>query len=135
MRDQLLEKERSTSRASLDTSSADRLQQWLCSMELRSALHGITGYFNDMTGADALKTTAASDTPARNNSRQKALPAEPRAAPPDRHETDSGMLIATAEHMALQHPSNWPAGDAKASLAGWRQELPPPAFVLLGIAR
>jgi hypothetical protein len=104
-------------------------------MELRSALHGITGYFTDVTGADALKTTAASGTVACNNSQQQALPAEPRAAPPDRHEVNSGMLITTPEHMTLQHPSNWPAGDAKASLAGWRQQLPPPAFVLLGIAR
>uniref|UniRef100_A0A383WLF1 Uncharacterized protein n=1 Tax=Tetradesmus obliquus TaxID=3088 RepID=A0A383WLF1_TETOB len=95
-------------------------------MELRSALHGFTDYFTDMTGAEAFKTTAASDTPARNSSSQQAVPAEQRATPPDKHGCSVDTAIITAEQP--------PTGPASAAPA-WRRQLPPPAFVLLGIPR
>jgi hypothetical protein len=124
--------------------NTDQLRQWLCSMELRSALNGITDYFSGLSDAAILEESADGISRAANNSSTLAhninslQPAEkyPTLAKPGEFvcSVDLPLLQCTTEQELA--PGGWqlegPAADrpCKAALL---QQLPPPAFVLLGI--
>jgi hypothetical protein len=88
-------------------------------MEVRSAVNGITGYFADVTEAATISGPAHS--PLACNNSQRATPGKYC------YSTDPATI--TEANRELQHPTN------RLGKAVQLQQLPPPAFVLLGIPR
>jgi hypothetical protein len=111
------------------SSDVDKVQQWLSNMELRAATNVISNHFSGAADAAALSGKAGSILPptSQHAAAQQQQHGQEQHATPGKSRFKRGLSITTAELAQLEHPCKMARRSVK-----W-QQLPSPAFVLLGI--
>jgi hypothetical protein len=108
------------------SSNIEKVEQWLSNMELRAATNVSSNHFSSGADAGFLSAEAGSTLPPTSRHATAQQQQEEHATSGKRR-FKQGLSLTATELMQLEHPCKMSSRAVK------QQQLPPPAFVLLGI--